>query len=404
MYGGSARGGKSDALLMAALQYVDAPNYHALILRRTFADLALPDAIMERAKQWLFPTDAKWSNETKTFTFPSGATLTFGYLEHEDTKYRYQGTTLQFVGFDELTQFTESQYTYLFSRLSRLEGHNVPLRMRSATNPGGAGHDWVKQRFINHRNNNRRFFVPAKLQDNPHVDRNEYRNSLSHLDIVTRARLEDGDWDVNESGGIFKREWFKFADSIPSKEEIEESVRYWDLAATEPGESNKDPDYTVGLKMLRLKGGKLLITDVIRIRKTSGEVEKAVKAAAELDGRNTTIYIEQEGGSAGKSVIEQYQTRVLFGYTMRGNKPTGNKLDRARPVSAYAEGGHISLLRAAWNEAFLQEVNSFTGDNKLHDDQVDTLSGAYDALANNSKTELIPSPDWFNDPLLGQNF
>ena len=54
-YGGAAGGGKSDALLMAALAYVDVPGYAALLLRRTFADLSLPGALMDRAHQWLGP-------------------------------------------------------------------------------------------------------------------------------------------------------------------------------------------------------------------------------------------------------------------------------------------------------------------------------------------------------------
>jgi predicted phage terminase large subunit-like protein len=223
------------------------------------------------------------------------------------------------------------------------------------------------------------------------------------LDIVTRARLEEGDWEVNESGGIFKRDWFPIIDHLPLSE-IVRSVRIWDLAGTEPTSSSPDPDYTAGLKAYLLKSGKILIADMIRFRANSGEVESKVKAAAERDGVKTRIVIEQEGGSAGKAVIEGYQLRVLRGYEVVGKKSTGSKLDRAKPVSAFAEGGHVLLLRGIWNEAFLQEVNVFTGDGKLHDDQVDTLSSAHDELVGVQQTELIPSPDWFNDPLLGSNF
>jgi len=399
LFGGAAGGGKSDALLMAALQYVDVAGYHALILHQSFADLALPDAIMERSKQWLSPTDARWSGQDKTWTFPSGATLTFGYLENENDKYRYQSAAFQFIGLDELTQFSETQYTYMFSRLRRLQGVDIPLRMRSATNPGGKGHEWVKARFIKPKNTPKRVFVPSKLNDNPHLDRDEYRNtSLSNLDIVTRARLEDGDWDVNESGGIFKREWFPFVDSI-NPLDIVRTVRIWDLAGTEPTPNNPDPDYTAGLKAVLLKSGKMALMDMIRFRANAGEVETQVKSAALLDKRSTRIVIEQEGGSAGKAVIEGYQLRVLKGYEVVGKKATGSKLDRARPAAAFAEGGHIILVHGAWNEAFLQEANAFTGDGKLHDDQIDTLSSAFDELIGEQVMELIPAPQWFDDPL-----
>jgi len=151
MYGGAAGGGKSDALLMAALQYVDVENYAALLLRKSYSDLSLPAALIPRAAEWLTTTDAKWNGAEHVWRFPSGASLSFGYLDTEADKYRYQSAEYQFIGFDELTQFSESQYTYMFSRLRRLKGSNVPLRMRGASNPGGYGHEWVKQRFITRR-------------------------------------------------------------------------------------------------------------------------------------------------------------------------------------------------------------------------------------------------------------
>jgi hypothetical protein len=101
MYGGAAAGGKSDALLMAALQYVDVPGYSAILFRRSYPDLALPEAIMSRSKEWLKQTDAHWNEQSKRWTFPSGATLSFGYLDIEDDKYRYASAEFQFIGFDE---------------------------------------------------------------------------------------------------------------------------------------------------------------------------------------------------------------------------------------------------------------------------------------------------------------
>jgi hypothetical protein len=188
LYGGAAGGGKSDALLMGALQYVDIPGYSALVLRKSYSDLSQPGALIPRAAEWLGGTGAKWNGADHIWRFPSGATLSFGYLETEADKYRYQSAEYQYIGFDELTQFAESQYTYLFSRLRRLRGSNLPLRMRSASNPGGFGHDWVKERFITHREG-RRVFIPAKLDDNPYLDQAEYRSALAELDSVTRAQL-----------------------------------------------------------------------------------------------------------------------------------------------------------------------------------------------------------------------
>jgi hypothetical protein len=121
-YGGAGGGGKSQALWYAALQYVNNPGYAALILRRTYADLALAGALMDRSHEYLHGLPARWNGQTKTWTFPSGATVSFGYLESERDKYRYKSSEFQYVAFDELTEFEESQYTYLFTRLRRREG------------------------------------------------------------------------------------------------------------------------------------------------------------------------------------------------------------------------------------------------------------------------------------------
>jgi hypothetical protein len=200
LYGGSAGGGKSQALLMAALQYVDRPRYAALLLRRTYADLALPGALMDRARAWLGPTSARWNQGEKTWSFPSGATLTFGYLDHPSHKYRYQSSEFQFVGFDELTQFGEAEYTYLFSRLRRLREGQSPVRMRSASNPGGVGHDWVRRRFLVDGAEHGRIFIPASLDDNPHLDQQQYVASLQELDPLTRRQLLEGDWNASDDG------------------------------------------------------------------------------------------------------------------------------------------------------------------------------------------------------------
>src|SRR5262249_9514350 len=88
LYGGAAGGGKSNALLMGALRYVDVPGYSALLLRRTYKDLNQPGALMDRAHDWLRDSGAKWDHENKAYHFPSSAVLKFGYLENENDKYQ----------------------------------------------------------------------------------------------------------------------------------------------------------------------------------------------------------------------------------------------------------------------------------------------------------------------------
>jgi predicted phage terminase large subunit-like protein len=374
LYGGAAGGGKSDALLMAALQFVAIPGYTTILFRRTYKDLSLPEALMDRAQEWLGGTDAKWSGENHTWTFPSSARLCFGYMETEADKYRYQSAAFQLIGFDEVTQFLEAEYRFMFSRLRRLEMSPVPLRMRAASNPGGVGHEWVKQRFLVEGAEKGRIFIPAKLEDNPYLDQVTYRASLNELDPITREQLLNGDWSARNTGGKFRREWFKIVDDYP-KDALK--VRYWDLAATEPGKG-RDPDYTVGA-LLTQKVGIYYIIDIKRMRGTPAEVEALIRQTAELDGKETEVHMETEPGSAGISNIDHYARHILLGFSFHGQKTTGSKELRANPVSSAAEAGNIRLVRGPWINDFLDEAEAFP--RSPHDDQVDAVSGAFTLVA-----------------------
>jgi hypothetical protein len=99
---------------------------------RSFAALALPSGLMDRAAAWLSSTPAKWESAERLWRFPSGASLCFGYLDGSADRYRYNCSEYQYIGFDELTEFREPDYLFLFSRLRRLKDSPIPLRMRAA--------------------------------------------------------------------------------------------------------------------------------------------------------------------------------------------------------------------------------------------------------------------------------
>lgn len=361
---------------MSALQYVETPGYNALLLRRTFADLMLPDALIPMSHEWLSDTNANWNGSSHQWTFPSGATLTFGYCENSNDIFRYQGAALAHVGWDELGQFNEFPYRYLFSRLRKKKGLPVPLRIRSGFNPGGIGHEWVRARFVDGQTDGRRF-VPAKLEDNPHLDREAYETSLNELDPVTRAQLRHGDWNIRPEGNLFKRAWFKVVENPPV--DFKRKVRAWDLAATEPG-PGKDPDYTAGAKLGLGHDGQIYGLDVIRMRVTPREVEKIIRQTAELDGRDTAIRIEQEPGSSGVALIDHYVRDVLPGWNVVGAPATGDKVTRSLPLSAACERGIVVLCRGKWIPTFLDEITAFP--QVAHDDQVDAFVGAFSAIHN----------------------
>jgi len=377
MYGGSAGGGKSVALLMGALQFVDVPGYSALLLRRTLPDLKQPRALMPLAEEWLGGTDVHWNAQGKQWVFPSGATISFGYLESERDKYRYQGAEYQYIGFDELTQFTLSQYTYLFSRLRKNPDMPVPIRMRAASNPGGVGHEWVRTRFIN-SNREDRIYLPALLSENPHLDQTGYLDSLAELDPLTRQQLINGDWTARQAGGWFDRTKTTLVEATPVHMR---TVRFWDLAATKAARG-KDPDWTVGLKLGRTPDNVYYVLDVRRLRDEPAVVERQLRNTAIMDGQDTPIFVEQEPGSSGVFVDQHLRRHVLQEYTYRPVKPVTKKSKRAQPVSARWDAGDIYVLRAPWTDDFLNELEAYSGDDGVgHDDQVDALSGAFSQLA-----------------------
>ena len=388
LFGGAAGGGKSDTLLLSALQYVCVPGYSALLLRQTYPQLAGPDGFIDRCNEWLAGSGAHYSVTNKRWTFPSGAMLSFDHCERDEDRYKFQSFAYHFVGVDELTQWkTDRVYRYVgFSRVRKpsiqantkacpdcgMTAADVPLRTRAATNPGGPGNNWVYERFILNKNLERKF-MPSRIADNPSLDAEAYIKGLNELDYVERARLLDGNWDIREEGGLFKNEWFQVTGNLPEDMKL---VRYWDLAATAKKQGN-DPDWTVGA-LVGYKDGRFFIIDVIRFRGTPYEVETKIAQTAQRDGIGAAIIMEQEPGSSGVNVIDHYSRTILPGYNFRGQRSSGSKQERAMVFSAASEAGNVFMARASWNSVLIDECEVFPYG--AHDDQVDAVSGAIQAL------------------------
>lgn len=226
LYGGAAGGGKSDAAVMIPLTQVHIPHFKALILRKTFPQLTeLIDKSLVYYKA-AFPK-AKYNDSKHRWTFPSGATVTFGNMHNKQDRENYRGKQYDVIVFDELTHFTWDEYSFMFSRC-RPSGPGTRCFIRATTNPGGVGHGWVKDRFITaappltpvtetmavpdgeghvRQMKRKRIFVPARVYDNQILLRND-PNYLANLAMLPekerRAQLE-GDWDSFE-GQVFM-EW-----------------------------------------------------------------------------------------------------------------------------------------------------------------------------------------------------
>lgn len=377
-YGGQAGGGKSDGLLAGALQYVDCPGYHAILFRRTYADLARAGGLLPRSKEWLAPflasKEVHWDGHA--YHFPGEATLEFGYLDNPNDVYRYQGGDWAYAGFDELPQLKLEWYRYIFSRVRKNTDAPYPLRVRGAGNPGGVGHAWVKDRFIARFDPNRPFF-PARLEDNPYLDAEEYDASLRELDPVTYRQLRYGDWNVQPSGGFFDRAKITVLDKPPVGVR---PIRMWDLAATK----HQSSAYTAGA-LVSWSGGKLCVWDMVRIKGDPGEVEAIVLQTAQRDGRGVRVYFEQEPGSGGVNTIYRYRHYVLAGWSVEAYLPKHDKLTRAAPLSALCHASGLEIVAGRWNAGFLDEIGAFP---EGYRDQTDTCSASYQVLTQRTEISL----------------
>lgn len=352
------------------------------------------------------------------WSFPSGSTISFGHLEHENDVLNWQGSQIAYIGFDELTHFSESQFFYMLSRNRSVA--NVKPSIRATCNPDPDS--WVRKfidwwigkdgypikskigrvRYFIRRDdeifwaNSREeifeqfgrtaevqpksvTFIPAKLEDNKILMEKDpaYASNLLAMSRVDRLRLKEGNWDVRPSAGLmFRREWFTIVDAIPAG--AIRQVRFWDRAATKPNEENKNPDWTRGIKLYKYSDNTMVVADMRSAQDTPGQIEKLIKATASHDTKSCAIKSQRDPGSAGVAEAE-YFTRMLIGYVVSTEPSSKDKVTRSKPVSAQVEAGNIKVLRAPWNDDFFKELENFPKEGS-HDDIVDALSGAFNEL------------------------
>ena len=231
LYGGSAGGGKSYAMVADPVRYLNNPNARMLLVRRSTEELRELISVSKQLYPKAIP-GIKFMERDKTWVAPSGATLWMSYLDRDDDVMRYQGQAFNWIGFDELTQWpTPYPWNYMRSRLRTTKASGLPLYMRATSNPGGPGHQWVKKTFIDPSTPNEDFwatdtdsgeviswpkghsregeplfkrrFIPATLFDNPYLaEDGMYEANLLSLPEHQRRQLLEGDWDINEGAAF----------------------------------------------------------------------------------------------------------------------------------------------------------------------------------------------------------
>jgi len=231
LYGGAAGGGKSYAMLADPLHGLNNANFSGLLVRHTTEELR---ELIQKSQE-LYPRaipGIKWSERKSQWISPRGGRLWMSYLDKDMDVTRYQGQAFNWIGFDELTQWSSPYaWDYMRSRLRSAYAKDLGLYMRATTNPGGAGHQWVKKMFIDPSPSREPFwatnietgdtitfpkghtregeplfkrrFIPASLFDNPYLSEGgDYEAMLLSLPEHQRKQLLDGNWDVNEGAAF----------------------------------------------------------------------------------------------------------------------------------------------------------------------------------------------------------
>jgi predicted phage terminase large subunit-like protein len=415
IYGGAAGGGKTWGLLVEPLRHSHIPTFTATIFRRTYPQIMQAGGLWDESLKLYEPLGAVPVEGKQRWTFPTGARVEFHHLQLVRDRLKWKGAQLPFIGFDQLEEFEEEQFTYLMTRNRSMIG--VRPYIRGTCNPlpdswlsellawwwdeetGYAleersgvirwfvrPHDelvWASSRAELEK----RFpklppksltFIPAKLEDNPTLmsEDPDYEAHLLAQPHVERERLHMGNWKIRaESGNTFNRAWWKFLDAAPR---TRYTLRYWDKAGTEDG-----GNFSAGVLMTTDGQGRFFIEDVQRGQWGDLDRENVIRSTAEMDPQKTTIYVEQEPGSGGKDSAKS-TVRNLVGFDARIHRVTGEKMSRWRPLAAQVEAGNVYLVRGPWNRAFVDELHQVP--KGKYDDQADAAGGAFMQLV-----RMLPS-------------
>lgn len=415
LYGGAAGSGKTAALLMDALRFIDDPNYRAVYFRQNTTQLQ--GGLWPAAKKLYTQFGGEPKENKLEIHFPSGAIIKFAYCELDKHADAHQGIEYSAIYWDEFTHFNRYKVEYLMTRMrSGAEGDSY---MKCSMNPDRDHfvYDWVEPYLDADGYPDREkcgkiryfvmdgttmvsawemkdlleqypleipqtyTFVAGDIDDNPILDFIEpkYRGRLENNTPINIARLRYGNWNARAEGSnYFDRNWCELVDAAPTDKNV---IRAWDIAATLPSEVNPDPDWTAGVKMSKAKDGCYYIEHVVRFRDRPSGVEAKILDTAKDDSTRTGVFIPQDPGAAGKSYATSLIKKLIeIGIRARAKPTNKDKVTRFAPFSAAAEAGLVKVVKGSWNDAFFAELESFTGDGKTKDDQVDATSDCFASL------------------------
>jgi predicted phage terminase large subunit-like protein len=437
--GGAAGGGKTFSIILEPLHYIrDVKGFGTVVFRRTTPQIRNEGGLWDTSEEVYPYCNAKPKESTLEWIFPNGNRIKFAHLEYEKNVQDWQGSQITLICFDELCHFTEKQFFYLMSRNRSTCG--VKPYIRATCNPDSDS--WVakfiewwldedqeypdyskagkirwfirlqgkiiwadtKEELIKKHPKSRPksvTFIPAKLEDNKILEQKDpdYRANLQALSLVDNERLEKGNWKIRpEAGTMFRRAWFEIIELEEVPKSVFKKVRFYDMAGTEKSKKNSDPDWTAGCKMGADKDT-YYIFDFLHVQMNPTDTDREIETTLQLDGFQVIQRMEQEPGSSGKKVIEDYKNGIFRRYNFEGIPSTGSKVARANRFSAAAGAKRVKLVNGPWNEVFIQEAEYFP--DGPHDDMIDASSNAYNFLSSHPVgiTAKSPLPTTPNKPV-----
>lgn len=409
VFGGSAGGGKSFALLYEAGKWVLKPEvrgYRAVIFRRTNPEITGGGGLWDESQAMYSAfggTPRQLPHLAWWFEHASGKRgdrhkIEFRHLEYESDRFKHQGRQYAFIGFDELTHFEESQFWYLYGRARSMsgvkpyvratcnpdpdsfvaklvawwigdDGYPVPERagvIRWFVRVGGDALEWFDTRAeavaAHPESDPTSFtFIPSRLKDNKILTATDpgYRAKLMSMARTDRERLlgdEDrgGNWNEQGEGGLyFARKHIREADAPPSR--IVAKVRFWDKAATKPNPKNPRPDWTRGALVCACENGEIWVDDVVSAQESPGAVFNLMRSTAEEDGTSTIVGWWIDSGGAGKTDHETTEA-VMVGYR------TETVDSRTSPANEDRSRARSSPAKRAWAKTWVKFVSGPSGD------------------------------------------
>ena len=372
LFGGARGGGKTDGLMGSWMAHASRHGAHArgILFRRSMSEL---EEVQARMMEVLPQIGAEHKISSRTWTMPGGATLKMRFLDADEDATKYQGHAYTWMGVDEAGNFPSSKPLDMLRACLR-SVHSVPCQLVMSANPGGRGHEWIKERYIDPArpltpfqspDGTMRVFISSRLQDNALLIAADpgyaERLKASGPSWLVRAWLE-GDWNARQEGALFKREWFQPFTAPPPFQRIVMSLD----TAFKTGAEN---DYSVATVWGVTKTGYYLL-DLWRSKVEFFALKAIVVQLAE---KWTPHAVLVEDKASGQSLIQELKRDTRL--PVLSVKVDQDKMARAYAITPICEAGRVFVPeRAPWLNDLLDELMMFPAG--PHDDQVDSLTQA----------------------------